>query len=102
MRSRKWASYRTYDAQVSNAGPNGNQLFSVGYYDNKGIVKTTGFGSPVRLNTDYKLFGGALLIGLKTLSLTKTEKQADIINSAFTGIANHSCSYRRRHGWAAR
>jgi len=78
---------QNYDAQVSNAGPNGNQLFSVGYYDNKGIVKTTGFNRiSVRLNTDYKLFGGALLVG-QNLSLTKTkEVQADIINSALQAL----------------
>ncbi|QEK53114.1 TonB-dependent receptor [Pedobacter aquae] len=78
---------QNYDAQVSNAGTTGNQLLSIGYYDNKGIINTTGFNRiSVRLNTDYKLFGGAVVVG-QNLSLTKTkEVQADIINSALQAL----------------
>ncbi|WP_205780559.1 SusC/RagA family TonB-linked outer membrane protein [Mucilaginibacter limnophilus] len=78
---------QNYDAQVSNATPNGNYLFSLGYFDNKGIIKTTGFNRlSVRMNSDYKLFDGKFTIG-ENLSLTKTkEVQADIINAALQAV----------------
>lgn len=78
---------RNYDAQVSNGSENGHYLLSLGYFDNKGIVNTTGFNRiSARINSDYKLFDGALTIG-QNLSLTKTrEVAADIINSALQAL----------------
>ncbi|RCH56333.1 SusC/RagA family protein [Mucilaginibacter hurinus] len=78
---------QNYDAQVSNGNENGHYLLSLGYFDNKGIVKTTGFNRiSARLNSDYKLFKGAVTVG-QNLSLTKTrEVSADIINSAIQAL----------------
>lgn len=78
---------QNYDAQVSNGTENGNYLLSLGYFDNKGIVKTTGFNRiSARINSDYKLLKGAVTVG-QNLSLTKTrEVAADIINSAVQAL----------------
>lgn len=78
---------QNYDAQVSSGTENGHYLLSLGYFDNKGIVRTTGFNRiSARINSDYKLFNGALTIG-QNLSLTKTkEVAADIINSALQAL----------------
>lgn len=78
---------QNYDVQLANATPNGRYLFSVGYFDNKGIIKTTGFNRiSVRLNSDYNLLNKRLTIG-ENLSITKTkEVQADIINAALQAV----------------
>ncbi|RYY36623.1 MAG: TonB-dependent receptor [Sphingobacteriaceae bacterium] len=78
---------QNYDAQISNATQNGNYLLSLGYFDNKGIIKTTGFNRiSVRMNSDYKLFDGKFTVG-ENLSITKTkEVQADIINAALQAV----------------
>jgi len=78
---------QNYDAQVSSGTENGHYLLSLGYFDNKGIVKTTGFDRiSARINTDYKLFNGALTVG-QNLSITKTkEVAADILNSALQAL----------------
>lgn len=78
---------QNYDVQLANATDNGRYLFSVGYFDNKGIIKTTGFNRiSVRLNSDYNLFQNRLTIG-ENLSITKTkEVQADIINAALQAV----------------
>lgn len=78
---------QNHDVQVSNGNENGRYLLSLGYYDNKGIVKTTGFNRiSARLNSDYKLLNGNVTIG-QNLSLTKThEVSADIINSALQAL----------------
>ena len=78
---------QNHDLQVSNGNDNGRYLLSLGYYDNKGIVNTTGFNRiSARLNSDYKLLNGGITIG-QNLSLTKThEVSADIINSALQAL----------------
>jgi len=78
---------QNYDLQLSNATPSGNYLLSLGYFDNKGIIKTTGFNRiSARLNSDFKLFDNKLTIG-ENLSVTKTkEVQADVINAAIQAV----------------
>ena len=78
---------QNYDMQLANGTENGRYLLSLGYYDNKGIVRTTSFNRiSARLNSDYKLFNGAVTIG-NNLSITKThEVAADIINSALQAL----------------
>ncbi|WP_222852161.1 TonB-dependent receptor [Olivibacter sp. SDN3] len=65
---------QSYDVQLSNGTENGNYLLSLGYFDNKGVVRTTGFNRlSARLNSDYKLFNGKLTVG-QNLSITKTSE----------------------------
>ncbi|WP_245586327.1 TonB-dependent receptor plug domain-containing protein [Olivibacter sitiensis] len=67
---------QNYDVQLSNGTENGNYLLSLGYFDNKGVVRTTGFNRiSARFNSDYKLFDGRLTIG-ENMSLTKTREVA--------------------------
>jgi len=59
-----------YTLTISNGSDKGHSLFSVGYYDDKGIIKETGDTKyTARYNTDYNLFNGRLKIG-ETLSAT--------------------------------
>jgi TonB-linked SusC/RagA family outer membrane protein len=78
---------QNHDVQLSNGTENGSYLLSLGYFDNKGIIKTTGFNRiSARLNSDYKFLNGAVTIG-QNLSLTKThEVAADILNSALQAL----------------
>lgn len=65
---------QSYDVQLSNGTENGNYLLSLGYFDNKGVVRTTNFNRlSARLNSDYKLFNGKLTVG-QNLSITKTSE----------------------------
>jgi len=53
-----------YNISLSNGGERGNTMFSVGYYDNKGIVKSTHSQKiTARLNSDYSFFNNRLKIG---------------------------------------
>ena len=55
---------QSYDFSVSNGTDKGSYLFSLGYYDNKGIVNTTEYKRiSARMNSSYKYFDGALTIG---------------------------------------
>ncbi len=55
---------QNYNVAFSNGGERGNSFFSVGYYDNKGIVKETHTNkATIRLNTDYSFFKGILKVG---------------------------------------
>jgi TonB-linked SusC/RagA family outer membrane protein len=59
-----------YTLTISSGSEKGHSLFSVGYYDDKGIIKETGDTKyTARYNSDYNLFNGRLKIG-ETLSAT--------------------------------
>jgi TonB-linked SusC/RagA family outer membrane protein len=59
-----------YTLTLSSGSDKGHSLFSVGYYDDKGIIKQTGDTKyTARYNSDYSLFNGRLKIG-ETLSAT--------------------------------
>lgn len=65
---------QNYDVSIANGTEKGNYLLSLGYFDNQGVVKTSGFNRlSARLNSDYRLFNGKFTIG-QNLSLTKTEE----------------------------
>lgn len=53
-----------YNVTVSNGSDKGTSLFSLGYYDNKGIIKSSESNKiTLRANTDYNFFGGRLKVG---------------------------------------
>ena len=53
-----------YNLSVSQGSEKGHSLFSVGYYQNDGIIKMTDFERfSARMNTDYSLLDGHLTIG---------------------------------------
>jgi TonB-linked SusC/RagA family outer membrane protein len=59
-----------YNAAISQGGERGNTLFSMGYYNNKGIVQgSSASKATLRLNTDYNFFNNKLKIG-ENLNLT--------------------------------
>ncbi|TDD99361.1 SusC/RagA family TonB-linked outer membrane protein [Flavobacterium cellulosilyticum] len=63
---------KSYDLSVSNGSEKGNYLFSLGYYNNDGIVKNSNFERiTARLNTSFKYFDNKLIIG-ENLSINKT------------------------------
>lgn len=55
---------QSYNLSVSNGTERGNYYFSMGYYDNEGLVKDTDFNRiSVRMNSDFKLWDDVLTIG---------------------------------------
>lgn len=61
---------QTYNVSIANGSERGNSFFSVGMYNNKGIVKETQQRKiTARFNTDYSFFKGRLKIG-ENLSAT--------------------------------
>lgn len=55
---------QSYNLSVSNGTERGNYYFSLGYYDNEGLVKNTDFNRiSARMNTDFKLWGDVITIG---------------------------------------
>lgn len=61
---------QSYNISLTNGGEKGNSFFSVGMYNNKGIVKDTRQQKlTARFNTDYSFFKGRLKVG-ENLSVT--------------------------------
>jgi len=63
-----------YNITLSNGGEKGNSLFSLGYYDNKGIVKSSQTKKiTARFNSDYSFFNNRLKVG-ENLNVTFTRE----------------------------
>lgn len=55
---------QSYNASLSSATEKGSSFFSLGYFHNDGTIKYTDFKRlSARINTDYKLFDGKLVVG---------------------------------------
>lgn len=68
---------RNYDVTLSNGSEKGHSLVSVDYTKNDGIIKTTNFERvTARINTDYKLLHGKLVVG-ENLSLSRSSEVAN-------------------------
>lgn len=80
---------QSYNLSVSNGTEKGNYFFSLGYYDNNGIVKDTDFSRySARINSDYKLFDGIITIG-ENFTLNRTSEVAqphNILEQALRAI----------------
>ncbi|MDO5608379.1 MAG: TonB-dependent receptor [Capnocytophaga sp.] len=80
---------QSYNLSVSSGSEHGNHFFSLGYYNNDGIVKYTDFERiSLRLNNEYKLFGDVVSIGENfTLNRTSEVVQPDkIIENALIAV----------------
>lgn len=76
------------DFNVSNGTDKGAYLFSLGYYDNQGIVKNTSFNRlSARMNTSYNFWDGALKIG-ENFTLNRTHEVTDpgVLNPALRAL----------------
>ncbi|WP_232046132.1 SusC/RagA family TonB-linked outer membrane protein [Sphingobacterium daejeonense] len=63
---------QSYNASLSSATDKGSSFFSLGYLNNDGTLKHTNFNRiSARMNTDYKLFDGKLVVG-ENFTLNKT------------------------------
>lgn len=80
---------QSYNLSVSNGTEKGNYFFSLGYYNNEGVVKSTNFNRiSARINSDYKLWGDIITIG-ENFSLNRTSEvtQPDkIVESALIAV----------------
>lgn len=65
------------DAAVSSSSDKGSYFFSMGYYNNEGIVKYTNFKRiSARINTSYNFFDGKLKVG-ENFTINKTNEVQD-------------------------
>ncbi|KHJ39418.1 TonB-dependent receptor SusC [Pedobacter glucosidilyticus] len=81
------STYKTYDVMVSKGTEKGSTVFSLDYTDNDGIVKTTNFRRlSGRLNSDYRLLGGKLLVGENFTINTTREVQGNTLNAALQAL----------------
>lgn len=65
---------QSYNLSVSNGTDKGSYFFSLGMLDNDGVIEYTDFNRySTRLNSDFKLFGGALTLG-ENLSVNRTSE----------------------------
>ncbi|MES2484436.1 MAG: TonB-dependent receptor, partial [Bacteroidota bacterium] len=68
---------QSYDLSMSNGSDKGSYLFSLNYYNNDGIVKTTEFKRvTARMNSSYKYFGGRLTVG-ENFTFARTNEVTD-------------------------
>ncbi len=65
---------QNYNVSVSNGGQKGSSFFSLGYYKNDGVIKTTNFDRfSARINTDYKILKDYVTIG-ENFTLNRTSE----------------------------
>ena len=65
---------QNYNLSVSNGNEKGSSYFSLGYYKNLGVIKTSEFERfSARINTEYKLIGDLLTIG-ENFTLNRTSE----------------------------
>ena len=81
---------QNYNVSFSNGSDKGTSFLSVGYYDNKGIVKQSHTQkATVRLNTDFNYFGNRLHVG-ENLNLTAVkDKLLPIDQIMFTALVQN-------------
>lgn len=80
---------QSYNLSVSNGTDRGNYYFSLGYYDNEGLVKNTDFTRiSGRINSDYKIWGDVITIGENlTVNYTSEVSQPhQIVESALIAV----------------
>lgn len=62
---------------ITNGSEKGSYMFSLGYYDNVGIVKTTNFKRlSSRINSSYNFFDGKLKVG-ENFTINRTNEVSD-------------------------
>jgi TonB-linked SusC/RagA family outer membrane protein len=79
---------QSYDLTLSNGTDKGNYLFSFGYFDNSGVVKTTDYSRlSGRINSSYKLFNNKVVIG-ENFTLNRIREVADqgVLNLALQAM----------------
>lgn len=80
---------QSYNLSLSNGTEKGKYFFSLGYYNNDGLIRNTGFERiSGRINSDYKLFGDLLTIG-ENLTVNRTEETqapGGILNTALQAL----------------
>lgn len=65
---------QSYNVAVSNGSQKGNSFFSLGYYQNDGIIKNSDFNRfSARINSDYKVIGDYVTIG-ENFTLNRTSE----------------------------
>lgn len=79
---------QSYDLSVTNGTEKGSYLFSLGYFDNKGVIKTTGFNRlSARMNANYKLLKGRLQVGENfTINRTKEVQDPGVLNLSLQAL----------------
>ncbi|MCQ2219861.1 MAG: TonB-dependent receptor [Prevotella sp.] len=67
---------QNYNVNVSNGNEKGSSFFSLGYYKNLGVIKTSDFERfSARMNTEYKLIGDILTIG-ENFTMNRTSENS--------------------------
>jgi TonB-linked SusC/RagA family outer membrane protein len=78
---------QSYNLNLSKGGETGSVLFSLGFYDNSGIIKETNFKRiNTRFNSDYKLFNGLLTVGENFQLTLQKENQINASDILFTSL----------------
>lgn len=80
---------QSYNLSVSNGTEKGNYFFSLGYYNNDGLVKNTNFNRiSARINSDYKIWDDIITVGENfTLSRTSEVTQPyQIVEAALIAV----------------
>ncbi|NCA85210.1 MAG: TonB-dependent receptor [Clostridia bacterium] len=72
---------KTMDLSFSQGTDRGRSMFSIGLYDNQGIINTSRFSRVnARLNSDYDMFDGRLTIGENLSFSYLKETNTDVLN----------------------
>jgi len=80
---------QNYNLTVSKGSKNGSSYFSLGYYDNDGTIKNTGFERiSARVNNDYSFFDKILTIGenLTVNHTSEVQAPSGILNTALQAL----------------
>ncbi|WP_264846654.1 SusC/RagA family TonB-linked outer membrane protein [Capnocytophaga catalasegens] len=94
---------QSYNLSVMNGTEKGNYFFSLGYYNNEGLVKYTDFSRlSARINSDYKLLGDVITIG-ENFTINRTsevEQPYQITEAAMIAVPFIPVHTADGKGWA--
>ncbi|MDM1443985.1 TonB-dependent receptor [Myroides odoratimimus] len=87
------ATIQSHNISLAKGGEYSSQLFSLGYFDQQGIIKDTYFKRfSGRFNSDYRFFDGILTIG-ENLNASYTENVGIGTNAALGSIVYNAFMY---------
>ena len=90
---------QNYNISVSNGGKKGSAFFSLGYYKNDGIIKTTNFDRfSARVNSDYKMLKDIVTIG-ENFTLNRTS-EVSAPGGYIESVLLAACLYDQRRSGA--
>ncbi len=96
------SNIQSYNLSISKGSDNSKMMFSVGYFDNNGIIKESNFERVnARFNSSFKFLDGLITVGENFQMTFQQETQVNAGEILFTSLVQHPIVpvYTEDGGW---